>query len=118
LSLAILDATRPASASPVPRVSPDTVQKRIRRVVAHGLAVASDDLVSDVSLRDELAVDSLDMVELGLALEREFSVVCSDRDLTRVRSYGDLVGMVLRLLATQRARRSVDGFAAGRAIGA
>jgi len=45
----------------------------------------------EVSLGEDLAADSLDLVELALALEGEFGIAIPERILERVRSYGDLV---------------------------
>src|SRR3989442_421693 len=75
------------------------VEADVRRVVAHCLGVGIEDLVSEVSLRDDLAADSLDLVELAMALEAEFAIVVPERILDRVRTYGDLVhatGLLIR----------------------
>ena len=47
---------------------------RVRRVVADALGVGLGELVREVSLRDDLAADSLDLVELALALEAKFGI--------------------------------------------
>jgi len=67
------------------------VEADVRRVVADCLGVGSEELGSEISLRDDLAADSLDLVELAMALEAEFAIVISERILDRVRTYGDLV---------------------------
>ena len=75
------------------------VEADVRRVVAHCLGVGIEDLVSEVSLRDDLAADSLDLVELAMALEAEFAIAVPERILDRVRTYGDLVhatGLLIR----------------------
>jgi len=75
------------------------VEPHVRRVVAKQLAVGIEALVSHVSLRDDLAADSLDLVDLALALEDEFVVAVSERILAEVRTFGDLVraiGLLLR----------------------
>ncbi|HTD26473.1 MAG TPA: phosphopantetheine-binding protein, partial [Candidatus Elarobacter sp.] len=51
-----------------------------------------------VSLTDDLAADSLDLLELTLALEAEFGIVVSESALERVRTYGDLRATVHALL--------------------
>jgi len=70
------------------------VEPHVRRLVAEQLAVGVEELVCDVSLRDDLAADSLDLVALALAVEREFAVVVPDRILDEVRTFGDLVRAV------------------------
>jgi acyl carrier protein len=75
------------------------VEPHVRRLVAEHLGVGLEELVSEVSLRDDLAADSLDLVELALALEGEFAIVVPERILDDVRSFRDLVhatGLLIR----------------------
>ena len=60
----------------------DFVEPRVRRLVADHLGVGTEELTRDVSLADELAVDSLDLVELALALETEFGISMSEATLS------------------------------------
>jgi len=78
------------------------VEGHVRRLVAESLGVGSEQLVSEVSLRDELAADSLDLVELAMALEAEFAIVVPERILDQARTYGDLVQAIGRLIRTRR----------------
>src|SRR5213082_3564750 len=64
---------------------------RVRCLVADTLGVGIDELAPDVSLTDELAADSLDLVELAARLEAELGLVVPDRVVERLRTYGDLV---------------------------
>lgn len=63
----------------------------VRRLVADHLGVGVGELGSEVSLRDDLAADSLDLVELAMALEAAFAIEVPEPILERVRSFGDLV---------------------------
>jgi len=63
-------------------------------VVAEELGVDPEILVPETSLVDDLAADSLDLIELGLALEGELGVSISERQLQDVRTYADLLGAV------------------------
>ena len=76
----------------------DFVEPRVRRVVAEQLGVNVEELTPEVSLTDDLAADSLDLLELTLALEAEFGIVVSESALERVRTYGDLRATVHALL--------------------
>jgi acyl carrier protein len=75
----------------------------VRRVVADSLGVGLEELVRDVSLRDDLAADSLDLVELALALEAKFGISVPERVLDCVRSCGDLVEATVDLIRAHRA---------------
>jgi acyl carrier protein len=79
---------------------------RLRRVVADALGVGLEELVREVSLRDDLAADSLDLVELALALEAKFGITVPDRVLDLLRSYGDLVGATVDLIRARRVAES------------
>ena len=76
----------------------DFVEPRVRRVVAEQLGVGIEELTAEVSLIDDLAADSLDLLELTLALEAEFGIVVSESTVERVRTYGDLQSTVHTLL--------------------
>ena len=67
------------------------VEPHLRHLVAEHLGVGVEELLSGVSLRDDLAADSLDLVELALAVEEEFAIVVPERILDDVRTFGDLV---------------------------
>jgi len=67
------------------------LEPRVRCLVADTLGVGIDELAPDVSLTDELAADSLDLVELAARLEAELGLVVPDRVVERLRTYGDLV---------------------------
>jgi len=71
-----------------------SLEPSIRRVVAERLGVGMEALEPNVSLVDDLAADSLDLVEIGLALEAECDVVVDDRLLESVRTYRELVDAV------------------------
>jgi acyl carrier protein len=75
---------------------------RVRRLVAHHLGVGFDDLAPEVSLTDDLAADSLDLLELALALEGEFGLTIPERTIAELRTYGELVAATV-ILARNRA---------------
>ena len=73
------------------------VEARVRRVVADTLGVGDDDLTPEVSLADDLAADSLDLVEMAIELERELGIMLPDRVLAGVRTFGELLTTALSL---------------------
>jgi len=82
------------------------VEPRIRRLVADYLGVSADELTPEVSLTDDLAADSLDLVELALALEGEFGIEVPERTIDEIRTYGDLVETAAALMRGQHAREA------------
>ena len=77
------------------------VEPRVRRVVAERLGVAEAQLETSVSLFDDLAADSLDALEVALALEGELGIEIPEASLADVRLYGELVGVVTGLIRAQ-----------------
>ncbi len=67
------------------------VEPRIRRLVAHHLGVAEEELAPELSLTEDLAADSLDLAELAVAVEDDLDLPMPDDVLGDVRTYGELV---------------------------
>lgn len=85
----------------------ESIEPHIRALVAEYLGVEGCELERDVSLVDDLAADSLDLVELALLVEEAFGIVVPERALDHVRTYGDLVD-VTTVLARLRGAAAVD----------
>ena len=73
------------------------VEARVRRVVADTLGVGDEDLTPEVSLAEDLAADSLDLVEMAIELEGELGIMLPDRILDGVRTFGELLTAALSL---------------------
>ena len=86
----------------------ETVEPRVRRLVADHLGVDLDQLGADVSLTDDLAADSLDLLELALVLEGQFGIVIPEALIDDLHRYGDLVDVVQALFAQQHAPVAVE----------
>jgi acyl carrier protein len=78
------------------------VEPRVRSLVADHLGVGIEKLVSRVTLRDDLAAGSLDLVELAMVLEGEFAIVVAEQLLDEVHTYGDLVTAISLLIRERR----------------
>ncbi|TMA50596.1 MAG: acyl carrier protein [Deltaproteobacteria bacterium] len=79
-------------------MSSSPIESRVRYLVADSLGVDVKELTPDVSLPDDLAADSLDLVELSLALEEALGINLPERRMAEVRSYGDLLAAVVGLV--------------------
>ncbi len=60
-----------------------TVEERVRKIVIEQLGV-SDDVKNDASFVDDLGADSLDTVELVMALEEEFETEIPDEEAEKI----------------------------------
>lgn len=72
----------------------DAIQTRVNSIVVEQLAVEQADLAPDASLVDDLGADSLDVVELVMALEEAFGIEVPDDDVENIRTLGDIVQYV------------------------
>jgi acyl carrier protein len=57
--------------------------ERIKKIICEQLDVAEEDVVPNASFVDDLGADSLDQVELIMAMEEEFNVSITDEDAER-----------------------------------
>ena len=55
-----------------------TVEQQVKAIVAEQLGVKAEQVVNDASFVDDLGADSLDTVELVMALEEEFEIEIPD----------------------------------------
>ena len=64
---------------------------RVKKVVVDQLDVNEDEVTPTASFVDDLGADSLDIVELVMAFEEEFSVEVPDEDAEKLQTVGDVV---------------------------
>ena len=55
---------------------------RVRKVVVNALNVKEEEVVESASFQEDLGADSLDVVELAMALEEEFGITLEDTDFS------------------------------------
>ena len=72
-------------------MSTEEVFERVKKVIIEQLGVAENAVTSEASFLDDLSADSLDIVELVMALEEEFDIEIPDEDAEKVTTVGDVV---------------------------
>jgi len=72
-------------------VTADTSERRIHEIIAEQLGIGEDEITENATFVDDLGADSLDIVELIMALEEEFGTEIPDEDAERMKKVGDLV---------------------------
>jgi len=77
-----------------------TVFERVRKIIVDQLGVEEGDVTSQTSFVDDLNADSLDLVELIMAMEEEFSqggksMEISDEDAEKIVSVQDAVNYIV-----------------------
>ncbi|MFP3942054.1 MAG: acyl carrier protein [Thermoanaerobaculia bacterium] len=64
------------------------IEQKVKSIIVEQLGVEEDEVTMDASFTDDLGADSLDIVELVMALEEEFSIEIPDEEaenISRVR---------------------------------
>ncbi|MFO8191241.1 MAG: acyl carrier protein [Bacillota bacterium] len=66
------------------------VEVKVKKIVAEQLEVDADKLLLDTTFED-IDADSLDIVELVMALEEEFDLEISDQEIENIKTVGDVI---------------------------
>ena len=67
------------------------VFEKIQKIISEQLGIDSDEIKLESSFVDDLGADSLDIVELIMALETEFDIEIPDEEAEKVKTVGDVV---------------------------
>lgn len=68
-----------------------TTLERVQAIVVDRLGVEADQVVESAEFIGDLDADSLDLVEVIMAMEQEFDLEIKDEDAENIRSVGDAV---------------------------
>ncbi|MFC1475163.1 acyl carrier protein [Candidatus Zixiibacteriota bacterium] len=68
-----------------------SVEERVKNIIVEQLGVDAAQVTEHAKFVDDLGADSLDTVELVMALEEEFSIEIPDEDAEKIGSVGDAV---------------------------
>ncbi|MCK9172201.1 MAG: acyl carrier protein [Desulfuromonas sp.] len=71
-----------------------SIEERVQKIVAEQLGVEEEQVTLEASFMDDLGADSLDTVELVMALEEEFDIEISDEDAEKIQTVQDAVNYV------------------------
>ena len=71
-----------------------TVQERVRQIVVEQLGVKEDEVSPDSSFVDDLGADSLDTVELVMALEEEFNCEIPDDEAEKITTVQEAIDYI------------------------
>ena len=68
---------------------------RVKAIIVEQLGVSADDVNESASFIEDLGADSLDIVELVMALEEEYDIEISDEDAEKIQTVGDAVTYIV-----------------------
>ncbi len=68
-----------------------SVEEKIKKIICEQLEVNEEDVVPEASFVDDLGADSLDQVELIMAMEEEFGISISDEEAEKLLTVRDAI---------------------------
>ncbi len=74
----------------------DNIESRVKKIIVEQLGVKEEDVTMDASFVDDLGADSLDTVELVMALEEEFETEIPDEDAEKITTVRQVIDYITR----------------------
>jgi acyl carrier protein len=71
-----------------------TVERRVIEIIVEQLGVSEEEVTIEASFIEDLGADSLDLVELIMAMEEEFGIEISDEDAEKIQTVQDVVSYI------------------------
>jgi len=68
-----------------------SVEEKVKKLICEQLEVSEEDVVPEASFVDDLGADSLDQVELIMAMEEEFGISISDEEAEKIITVRDAI---------------------------
>ena len=74
--------------------SAEEINERIKSIIAEQLGVNMEEVIPEASFIEDLGADSLDIVELIMALEEEYDMEIPDEDAEKIQSVEDVISYI------------------------
>ncbi len=71
-----------------------SIEARVRSIIADQLGISEEEIKPESKFIEDLGADSLDIVELIMAMEEEFQTEIPDEEAEKIRSVGDAIEYV------------------------
>jgi acyl carrier protein len=75
-------------------MSTSTIEAKVKSIIADQLGVGEDEIKPESSFIEDLGADSLDIVELVMAMEEEFEVEIPDEEAENIKTVGDAINYI------------------------
>ena len=72
----------------------EEITSRVKEIIVEQLGVAADEVVPEASCVEDLAADSLDIVELIMALEEEYQLEIPDEEAEKMQKVDDVIAYI------------------------
>lgn len=71
-----------------------SMDERVKEIIANQLGVEKTEVVPDAAFVDDLGADSLDLVELIMAMEEEFDIEIADEEAEKLKTVQDVISYI------------------------
>ncbi len=71
-----------------------SVENKVKKIIMDRLDVSESEVTSQASFVDDLGADSLDIVEMVMAFEEEFSIEIPDEDAEKIKNVQDVIDYI------------------------
>ena len=71
-----------------------TIESKVKSIIADQLGVGEEEIKPESSFIEDLGADSLDIVELVMAMEEEFEVEIPDEEAENIKTVGDAINYI------------------------
>ena len=75
-------------------MSTAAIETKVKNIIADQLGVGEDEIKPESSFIEDLGADSLDIVELVMAMEEEFEVEIPDEEAENIKTVGDAINYI------------------------
>ena len=75
-------------------MSATNIEAKVKSIIADQLGVGEDEIKLESSFIEDLGADSLDIVELVMAMEEEFEVEIPDEEAENIKTVGDAINYI------------------------
>ena len=70
------------------------IEEKVKTIICEQLSVAEEDVVPKASFVDDLGADSLDLVEMIMAMEEAFNISIADEDAENIKTVQDAIDYI------------------------
>jgi len=81
------------------QITRENIAEEIKNIISESLSIKIEEIKEDSKFVDDLGADSLDIVELVMAMETKFNIEIPDEDAQKIKTVGEAIDYVFAKLS-------------------